>query len=196
MHYMITFIPLMCIYSGLFIKLCDKIQIKYILKVIPLAIVVIVMSLVPYEVYAGIAYKRTKKVAENTYNAMIEDYVKNTTEPDDLVQIIGGRAEATQVNYKTKRLSASKYSYLPLWPTFTDERKAEMTNELIGELKEKKPKLIIICNYFDKESDPVSDKDEFYELIEDKEEWNKFLEENYIEPLNIDEYFILYNRKY
>jgi len=53
-----------------------------------------------------------------------------------------------------------------------------------------------MCDYVNKRSDPVSDKDEFYDLIEDKEEWNKFLEENYIEPLIMYNYFIIYNRKY
>lgn len=196
MHYMLTFIPLICICSGLFIRICDKIPIKYILKVILVTIIVIATSLLPYELYIEITYKRTKKVPENAYAAIIIQYIEKTTNPDDLVQFIGGRVEATQANYKSKRLSASRYSYLPLWPTFTKERKSEMTNELVGELKETKPKLIIICNYSNKNSDPISDKDEFYELIEDKESWNKFLEEIYLEPFVINDYFILYNRKY
>ena len=96
--------------------------------------------------------------------------------------------ESVGANFATKRLSASKYSYLPLWHSFTRERKSIMTNELLIDLKEKKPKLIMICKYNNNEN-------EFNDLIKDKESWNRFLKENYIKDNESIKYYTIYKRK-
>ena len=188
MHYLLTFIPILAMAISLAIKLYDTIKLYYWKKIILLVIVVLSLSYTGYKDYIFYCGKRTEKVSENSLNAMIQQYIEDETNEEDLVQMIGGRMESVGANFITKRLSASKYSYLPLWPSFTKERKSIMTNELIIELKEKEPELIMICQYNNNEK-------EFHELIEDKESWNEFLEENYIKDNESIKYYTIYKRK-
>ena len=188
MHYFLTFIPILAIVIALGIKLYDTIKISYWKKIILLVIVVLSLSYNGYKDYIFHCIEKTKKVSENSLNVVIQQYIEDKTNEEDLVQMIGGRMESVGANFATKRLSASKYSYLPLWHSFTRERKSIMTNELLIDLKEKKPKLIMICKYNNNEN-------EFNDLIKDKESWNRFLKENYIKDNESIKYYTIYKRK-
>ena len=112
----------------------------------------------------------------------IDEYIYKYSNEDDLVQLIGEDG----ANYRTKRLSASKYSYLPLWGSFTKERKQLIASEMILDIQKNRPKLIfIVNNYYPK----------FNSVIVRKEEWDKFLDENYRMDLNLINEFIVYIRK-
>lgn len=188
LHYMITFIPVICMITALCLKFYDKQDLKYDVKVYFLSIIIILTSVISYKNYIVYCNEISNKVAENSLYLKIEQYILNETQETDLVQLIGGRMESVSANYRTKRLSASKYSYLPLWDTFTRERKAIMTNELIEDLKQNVPELIFICHNENNEK-------EFNDLIEDKKGWNEFIENNYIKDVETIQYYTIYKKR-
>ena len=127
-------------------------------------------------------------MSENAVALIINKYIQNETTEDELVQIIGGNIEAVSANYKTQRLSASKYSYMPLWTTFTEQTKINIANEIVKDIEENTPKIIMVC----KEN---NDESEFYKLIQDKEEWDKFLKDKYIKESLLPKQYSVYKRK-
>ncbi|MCI8620999.1 MAG: hypothetical protein HFJ50_04440 [Clostridia bacterium] len=177
MHYMITFIPILCMCISVIIKVYDKLQRKYIEKSIILGALICVISIYGYSKYLEMTFKDyplADKIGKG-----LDIYINLESDKDDLIQFIGGRAEAVGANYRNKRFAASKYSYLPLWNTFSVERKQEIVNEVAQDLKENKPKLIFICEYSltgERKTD-----EEFYMLLEDKIGWEEFLNKNYIQ---------------
>lgn len=183
MHYFFTFIPIIVMLVGVIIRQFDKLPIETLIKVLLLIFLIGILTCKSYIIYCNV-FLRTPN--NNILQTQIDDYIYSNTEEEDFVQLIGGSNESVGANFRTERLSASKYSYLPLWRTFTKERKEIMTNELIEELKNNVPKLIFICKQNEREVN---------ELIENKEEWKAFLEENYNTDTNTIKEYIIYTRK-
>lgn len=189
MHYFTTFIPIIVMIIGLGIKLLDQININKNLKDIIITVIIVILSFDVYILYTGLCKKRMNPISNNSLNTIIREYIKDNTNETDFVQLIGGQVESVSANFTTQRLSASKYSYLPLWKTFTKERKASMTNELVEDIKANPPKLIFICKYNNNE-------EEFNELVQDKEAWNEFIKNNYNEDTKtLEKYYVIYSRK-
>ena len=196
MHYFISFIPIMAMIVSLTITLFDKIKINKNIKIIIMAIIVIVLGIKPCHDY--ISYCKRKNTDDNKQNLpqnvitpkkfsnIIDNYIQANSTESDFVQLIGGKMESVGANFRTERLAASKYSYLPLWDTFTKERKAKMTNELIEEIKRTNPKLILICD---------TNKEEFYSLIEDKDDWSNFISNNYNKDEDTIIFYTVFKRK-
>ena len=186
MHYFITFIPIVNIVVCFYLKLYENIKLKYNYKLIIIAIIVFAISFKGYNLYIKCIIEENKITNRYLFSDIINEFIENNTNSDDLVQLIGGRMESVGANFATRRLSASKYSYLPLWNTFTKERKAVMVNELVVDLYENIPKLIFICE---------DNNSEFYDLIEDKTLWDKFIQEYYIENSKDIPIYRVYIRK-
>jgi len=179
MHYFLTFIPIIVMLVGSFISLFDRIQILNIFKYMLITTFVLISICKSYLLYCKYYLEAP---AVPFVQTQIDNFINNNSHDDDLVQLIGGGTESVGANFRTERLSASKYSYLPLWGSFTEDRKKIMTNELVEEVKENVPKLIFISN---------ESKGEFDSLIEDKKEWNDFLSENYsIDVVSVNTYII------
>lgn len=188
MHYFVTFIPLICAITGWLLKVYDKIDLNVKVQVKNVWLVFFVILLVAngYVLqFSWLNYRYTKVDNNSQYSKIIE-YINNNSSNQDLVQIIGGREEAVCANFNTKRLSASKYSYLPLWDTFNEQAKNKMVNELVNDVIENIPELLIICD---------SSREEFYSLITDKEKWNEFIKQEYLEDTNTIENYCIYSRK-
>ena len=179
LHYFFTFIPVIIMLIGIMIWLVDKIHIKYIFKVSAIALIIGYISYPSYEIYYNY---HIKKIETNSLQIKVDEYIYNNSNSEDLVQLIGG----VGANFRTNRLAASKYSYLPLWSTFTKERKEIMTNELVRDIRKNIPKLIFIGNDY---------YIEFNQLIKEKQEWNKFLDDNYVVDVNSVNEFVIYVRK-
>ena len=188
MHYFLTFIPILPMILAFYFQLYDTIKLNYLIKVIIICLIVILVSLDGYENYLNFCEVRYNQISKDSPYKTISSYILNETKENDLVQMIGGRMEAVSANYRTKRLSASKYSYLPLWPSFTKERKTFMVNECVNEIYEQKPQLIFICQY-------NNNANEFYELIEEEKIWDEFLINNYIKDEKSIAYYVIYKRK-
>ena len=186
MHYFITFIPVVVMVVALTLKLFDKIDIYYFLKIIGLVILLIIFAYHPYRSYFYHIKSFSQPVDPDNSYVKITEYIVENTQEDDLVQFIGGREEAVSANFRSKRLSASEYSYLPLWSTFNAERKAIIINEVVGDIKTSTPKLIFVC---------MTNKPEFDALMEDKESWKDFLKENYSKDNKTIKNYIIYTRK-
>ena len=188
MHYMLTFIPILAMCIALSIKVFDKIQLLYLHKLIVVVVIGGYLSYLGYNQYIHTCKIRKNVDYQSTIAGFMEQSVKYVASPDECIQIIGGRAEATGTNYRAQRLAASKYSYLPLWTSFTKERKQEMTSKLIEDIKNNRPKIIMICKYGEYLM-------EFNESIIDKEDWQNFINDNYIEQDILPKYYIVYVKK-
>lgn len=162
--------------AALALKLYDKIKISKSKKQVIAIVLVIVISCIAYIPYTINIYEKAQIGVEAQFAEKMDKYIKENTEPEDLVQLIGGSNEAVGANTRTRRLAASKYSYIPLWGTFTIERRQEIVEQAIDEIKINKPKIIFICQY-------EGSAKKFNELMKDKEGWDNFLNENY----NLDE---------
>ena len=187
MHYFITFIPVIILMSALtmyVIQLAMQNKKTQILSIFAIMVIMFI-SVNSYIILA-------KDIKDNTIPAYfvagkgLNEYIIQNTEITDKVQMIGGRAEATSANYITKRFAASRYSYLPLWDTFTKERKTEIVNEVVNDIVEQKPKLICMCLF---------QYDEFNELIIQKEEWKEFITTNYVEDNETIFLYKIYSKK-
>ena len=187
MHYFITFIPVIILMSALtmyVIQLAMQNKKTQILSIFAIMVIMFI-SVNSYIILA-------KDIKDNTIPAYfvagkgLNEYIIQNTEITDKVQMIGGRAEATSANYITKRFAASRYSYLPLWDTFTKERKTEIVNEVVNDIVEQKPKLICMCLF---------QYDEFNELIIQKEEWKEFITTNYVEDNEAIFLYKIYSKK-
>ena len=185
MHYFITFIPILVMVIGFAIKLFDKINLKYIDKIFILTVTVLMITFDSYMLCRQYIKFFATPIDENDAYVKITEYITSNTEKEDLVQFIGGREEAVSANFRSKRLSASKYSYLPLWSTFTKERKAIITNEVIEDIKNNTPKLIFVC---------LDNVEEFNDLINNKKEWDNFLEKNYSKDEKTIENYYIYSK--
>lgn len=188
MHYFITFIPIIVMMMGTIFGILKEMKLnnkKRMNMIITIIIFILVINSWKYYIkFCNIIMNSEN----NKFVSEIQEYIVNNSEENDLVQLIGGERESVSANFETERLAASKYSYLPLWNTFTEERKREITEELIRDIKINVPKLILISEY-------NGDYKEFNNLIEDKEEWNKFLDENYIVDSETIEEYIIYKKK-
>ncbi len=173
MHYFITFIPIIVAVTGLMLRLVDKIKIKYVFKLTMIIILVLILSYQGYKEHVHYCkVYMTVELPESILDLQIKRYILNNSEETDLVQLIGGRGESVTANFRTKRLAGSKYNYLPLWDSFTKERKRLMVNDLVEEVKHNIPKLILMSRY-------QGNKMEFEELLNDGDAWYKFLDDNY-----------------
>lgn len=171
MHYFITFIPIVFLITALLLYGTYENKNNKTIKILGTILIAIGM-IVSVNSYYGLAKdiinRKTPKESMIAYE--IKQYIIENTEPTDKVQMIGGNKDAVAANYQTKRLSATRYSYLPLWASFKDERKKEIVNEVVEDIMEEKPKLIMVC---------VVEEAQFNSLISNKEEWDEFLSENY-----------------
>ena len=187
MHYFITFIPVIVMMMGTIFGIlkemnCDNKKIVNILITI-IILISVINSCRYYKKFCNVLINPEN----NKFATEIQEYIKNNSEENDLVQLIGGERESVSANFETKRLAASKYSYLPLWDTFTENRKREIAEELIKDIELNVPKLILICKY-------NGDYEEFNGLIEDKQDWNRFLQGNYdIDEKSVNGY-VVYNK--
>lgn len=188
MHYFHTFIPIIVMMMGMIfkeIKQDDNNSKKYIIDAgVTIFILILILNSCNY-------YEKVCKVLMNSQKNKLaielQEYIKNNSTEDDLVQLIGGRMESVSANFKTERLAASKYSYMPLWDTFTEERKKEIAEELISDIELNVPELILISKY-------NGDYKKFNDLLLNKEEWDNFLNENYtVDEKTIEEY-VIYNK--
>ena len=99
---------------------------------------------------------------------MISDYVKANSTPDDTVQLMGG-SEIVTSYYRAKRIAASNYFYYANG-RFADDIKTEFANEILKDMKEARPKIILFTDekFWD-----------FTQHLDDPEDFESFLEENY-----------------
>lgn len=171
MHYFITFIPIVFLITALLLYGTYNNQNNKTIKILGTVIITIgmILSVNSYYSLAKDIINR-KNPEESIISYKIKQYITENTEPTDRVQMIGGNIDAVVANYQTKRLSATRYSYLPLWASFKEERKKEIVNEVVEDIMEEKPKLIMVC---------VVEEEQFNSLINNKEKWDKFLSENY-----------------
>lgn len=189
MHYFITFIPIVILTVAVLLYSFKVNWKDKTLKIIGIILIILSMliSLYNYVVFT-IEVIEKKQSVTNTFQEELTQYIINNSEENDKVQFIGAITETTSVNYYAKRLSATRYNYLPLWGSFTTERKSEIVNEVVEVLMKEKPKLIIAFQ---------EHEEYFLELIEDKEKWKNFLN-TYYNKLDEEEslvFFNMYERK-
>jgi len=181
MHYFITFIPIVVVVIGFVLKVYDKVILTN--KKMVLTFIILLTIIMGYTYYAIFTYGRSEPLDKNNNYIKIINYIQENSDKNDYVQLIGGREEAVCANFNTRRLAASKYSYLPLWPSFTKKAKIAITNEIVYDIMQNYPKLIFI--YRDKSN-------EFYSLINDKDKWSNFIKENYIIDDKSIEGYVIY----
>ncbi|MBQ9298568.1 MAG: glycosyltransferase [Clostridia bacterium] len=171
MHYFITFIPIIFIVVAIIIYAISIIRNRSIRRVAEIAVVIamIIIGIYNYGILENQIIDRRTPI-EDDIRYSIRGYIEKHSNPEDTVQLIGGGSEAVSANYKTKRLAPTKYSYLPLWDSFTLERRKEIIDEFVESVIIEKPKLIIVCD---------KDYQLFESLVKDKEKWNNFLNEKY-----------------
>ncbi len=166
MHYFITFIPIMFVVVALILYAVKKMKNNGLVKILGISAVVLI-SILNY-------YNLTNKIIERynsiSFSQIVDKYILENSNETDKVQMIGGSGESTGANSRTKRLAPSRYNYLPLWDTFVQERKIEIVNEVVEDIIKEQPKIIMISNLAN---------EEFNLLVENKEVWNNFLENNY-----------------
>ena len=189
MHYFTTFIPIVILMIAVALY-----AFKASLKNKPLRIIgkigmvlIIIISIYNYAVFTKGVIEQTVPKSITMQEALYA-YITNNSEENDKVQIIGSVTETTSANYYSKRLAATRYNYLPLWGSFTIERRAEIVNEVVEVLMKEKPKLILA----------VKDHEKIFNiLVENKEEWQNFLntEYNLLDEKDSIVYFNMYERK-
>lgn len=108
---------------------------------------------------------RNDKTPLEQYN-LIASYIEKNALPEDTVQLFGGGPAAT-ANYRTGRLSASRYNYYANGQ-FSDEAKTEFANGIAADILVEPPRLIIVQS-LEKYNDflaHIDDSSAYLELIE------------------------------
>lgn len=194
-HYYISFIPLLVIPSVIFWDSVHKLVAVLIFsgakktagfKYISIAVIIalsLVMSFGNIAMHNKIVMKSLRGAADikNTTAQKLSDFIDDNTRPEDRVYFLTNSG-ATTVLYRADRLSASRYSYLPItFPSFTEARKREMVSEAVGELLKNPPEMLVV--------DPVWYKI-FLGYLDNRQQWEDFMG-NYKETGKIGEYRLL-----
>lgn len=185
MHYFITFIPIIILSIAVVLYVIETNKKKKIIFGVGIVLVflALIVSFNNYYILAKIIEFRAIPREEVT-SYQIKKYIFENTEKEEKVQMIGGGVESVTANYSTQRFAPTRYNYLPLWNSFKKEKKEEIVNEVVNKLEEENPRLIIIHN---------SEYQEFNSLVQEKEKWNDFLNENYrVDKESINNY-VIYN---
>ncbi len=170
-HYFLTFVPIMFITVALILATICEYKNNKIIKIAGTILIIVGIILSGNSYYKLVKeIKERTNPTENEIAYQINRYILENTTEMDKVQMIGGREEAVNANYKTKRLAPTRYSYLPLWDTFKEDRKREIINEVVEKIEIEKPKIIMIC---------TMQEEEFNSLINDLAKWKSFLNQNY-----------------
>lgn len=187
MHYFITFIPIIFLAVAILMYSISFNKKSTILKII--AVIVIIMATLVgannYYILHKQIVKRKNPLPNNNIIYQIRNYIIENSEIDDTVQMIGGGTEAVTANYKTRRLAPTKYSYLPLWKSIKIDTMRNTVNEVVDKLFIKKPKIIFICD---------AHLELFETLLNNKDSWQEFLNENYEKQDNTIEYYTIYKK--
>ena len=99
---------------------------------------------------------------------LISDYVRANSSPDDTVQLFGDGPVVTSY-YRAGRIAASNHFYFGNG-RFTEEIKREFANEILRDIKEARPKILLFTEH---------QLWDFTQHLDDPGEFDKFLEENY-----------------
>ena len=180
-HYFVTFIPIVLLEITIILKILNE-RIKVKVKKYILCIFIILLTVSSYtDTIKQVKFNLTYEIPETTNYTKIQEYIVNHTNEDDTVQLIGGMTESVSANFKTKRLAASKYSYL-LGETFQENVRYDMVAKLVEDIYNNFPKLIFINN---------NSENNFYNFQEDKEKWKEFILKEYeIDSASIEGYTI------
>lgn len=171
MHYFMTFIPILLIPSAWIFDMVRTLMKKLVSdKTLATAItcaLVCFISLhsVPQLSHMVINNLRNDKTPLEQYN-LIASYIEKNALPEDTVQLFGGGPAAT-ANYRTGRLSASRYNYYANG-RFSDEAKTEFANGIAADIQVEPPRLIIVQS-LEKYNDflaHIDDSSAYLELIE------------------------------
>lgn len=183
MHYFMTFVPFLIIPAAwLFNMIYTSFsQTSFPSLYRPISILVLVLFL-SFNAIPPLILMVSNNLHTNKplIYKQLDDYIKQNTEPDELIQFFGGPLCVT-ANYRTSRLSGSKYNYYANgW--FSSESKQKFASEIAMELETSHPTLIIFTQ--EKQSD-------FLEHIQDRKKWDEFFAENYTQQ-NVDFNLLVY----
>ena len=181
MHYFITFLPIVALVVSMYIIYFDnkKTNLKIIIGTI--------MLLLCFNCYVGYFFDL---IAINHKNLDVQKFDKcliSMTKENDLVQVIGSQRIDVGTNFRIRRLTASKYQYLPYWEFFGQKAKRNITNEMVNDLYSKKPKLILVNTL---------DEKQFYVFV-NRKNWTNFITANYNLSNQLNNFnYKLFIRKY
>ena len=187
-YYCISFIPIIAVFFGWLLNIIIKNNVDYKYfknkeRDILLIGIILIIILPQYLFFVGKIVNNSKPNRSIETKQIIEA-INKYTNIDEEVQVIGGIE--CLANYKTKRISPTKYEYLPMLNGFTDQRKHEINMEFTEEIFNSNTKMIIIKRNI---------LDVFLSYMENIDKWNDFIEKNYETYNNIVNNYIVYLRK-
>ncbi|MCL1851855.1 MAG: hypothetical protein FWF88_02350 [Peptococcaceae bacterium] len=164
MHYFMTFIPIMVIpaawiFHAVYLFVEKNTQ-EHLAGLLTTGAVILFLS------FNGL-FIMSHDVFENVKNPFAIEpkpaaaYILNNSQPDDLVQVIGGDVT---LNYQTKRLTASRHVHFAAG-LFSQESVEVFANEIAEDIKDNIPKLVLFGSDSDykrfKEAATFTDIEEF-----------------------------------
>lgn len=195
-HYYMSFIPIILIPSVVFWDILYKLVLKLLLmlnkkaaglkyaSVVFISGICLILSLNNIQSNNKVITASLQKAAtiQDTRAYKLSRYIDENTRPDDRIYFLT-YSGATTVLYRAKRLAASKYSYLPInLESFTVQRKKEMVTEVVSELLQRHPTMMVV--------DPLW-YEEFLGFLDNKQQWEDFIKHNYIEAADVDGFKML-----
>lgn len=195
-HYYMSFIPIILIPSVIFWDILHKLVLKlllikykksFALNVASIAVITgicLFLSLNNIRSNNRIITASLQKAAtiQDTRAYKLSYYIEKNTGSDDRIYFLT-YSGATTVLYRAKRLSASKYSYLPInLESFAKQRKKEMVTEAVNELLQKPPVMLVV--------DPLW-YEKFLEFLDNRQQWDEFIKQNYIEAADVEGFKML-----
>ncbi|MBE7069510.1 MAG: hypothetical protein E7386_03300 [Ruminococcaceae bacterium] len=183
-HYFISFVPVLIIPTVALAKLVlTFIEIHLVekyhtdrFKNFAVAFIALAISATCLVNYSCSIYYKIKSYGTLSYSELVTKYIADTTDESDVIQVIGNESACTSY-YGAKRLAASNYFYYANG-RFSEEAKTHFAGKIYEDIIKTQPKLIMFENvssggYDDKQEDFVSH-------CGHRDEWNSFIEENYI----------------
>lgn len=111
--------------------------------------------------------------AEKVTTCIIEN-----SDPTDTIQVIGDKTAVTSY-YSSKRMAASNYFYYANG-RFSDEAKTQFASKIIEDVQNNPPKLIMFDTEAKCDDNEANKLEDFKKHCEHLDEWQDFLNENYV----------------
>ena len=177
MHYFTSFIPVIIIPIVWFSKiiysfLCAN-KAKTFAATAVVAALAFVISVNSLGDLTSNIFSNLRDSSDNYLNSehiKVAEYVKEHSSPDDTVLLLGNGAAATSY-YRAKRIAASNRFYFANG-RFTEEYKRMFANEILEDVKENVPAVILFSNEKQKQS--------FMQHLDNPEDFDKFLSDYYV----------------
>lgn len=174
-HYFMPFIPVMLLptvwFSGAVYSFLRTSHVDSFAATAAVSAFALIVSVNSLAVLRSNILNNLRDDTDSYLNAQcvkVSDYVKAHSSPDDTVQLMGGSDVATSY-YRAKRIAASSHFYYANG-LFSEDAKRTFANEILKDIKENCPRIILFAE------DQLQD---FVQHLDNPEDFNEFLEENY-----------------